>query len=620
MKIEKRLLNQLTARVLFFLIIISFTLPSAAREKDFYFPELRADLYVQKDGTFLVEEYLTFEFQGDFSWASLWIPLAARKNGGNSKNIEVIDFRVADEQGQLLAVETAINGERFEARWRFRASDERRTFHLSYRVRGAILDYTDISELFWQIIGSEVDRPTARAEILVHLPEGINNRGDLLVYGHGPLSGQSEIIDLQTVKFQAEAVPAHQLLEIRVVWPAGLVSGVSATGYSREKIIKEEERLVIDTINRAKQAREAAQRQKQIFRRLGLAWAGWQILGPLIWLLFYFYFWKKVGEDYRFDDIPEYYREIPSNLPPALVQVLRKQGGKPDPVALTATIFDLARRGYLEIIDEKIEKKGLFGHKVKDQTVFILKKTYEGEADLEPFEHQVLDLMFDRAGSNSLKEGARLSLEEFTGFLKKSPAEFQRWFQSWSKSLAAEGKERGFIEPASQRASQLFLLISLPLAFITISPVLIVLVLLLSPTLRRRRPDWARENELWAALERFLKDFSDFKEIPAEAYKLWDQYLVFGLLFGQAKRLVKMIPQILADDRAVRPGWLGGMMALSASSQNISSISAVINSIERTATAINQASLSAAHYSSGGGGGFSGGGGGGGGGGGVSAG
>jgi len=104
----------------------------------------------------------------------------------------VIDFLVADEQGQPLPVETTINGERFEARWRFRASDERRTFHLSYRVRGAILDYPDISELFWQIIGSEVDRPTARAEILVHLPEGINNRGDLLVFGHGPLSGNQK--------------------------------------------------------------------------------------------------------------------------------------------------------------------------------------------------------------------------------------------------------------------------------------------------------------------------------------------------------------------------------------------------------------------------------------------
>jgi len=52
MKIEKWLVNRLTSLVLFLLIIIYFTLPSAAREKDFYFPELKADLYVQKMALF----------------------------------------------------------------------------------------------------------------------------------------------------------------------------------------------------------------------------------------------------------------------------------------------------------------------------------------------------------------------------------------------------------------------------------------------------------------------------------------------------------------------------------------------------------------------------------------
>jgi len=52
MKIEKWLVNRLTSLVLFLLIIIYFTLPSAARRKDFYFPELKADLYVQKMALF----------------------------------------------------------------------------------------------------------------------------------------------------------------------------------------------------------------------------------------------------------------------------------------------------------------------------------------------------------------------------------------------------------------------------------------------------------------------------------------------------------------------------------------------------------------------------------------
>lgn len=102
---------------------------------------------------------------------------------------------------------------------------------------------------------------------------------------------------------------------------------------------------VQETMERARRAREVAQKQEEIFHRLGLGRAGLVSLWSSHLGLFYFYFWKKVSQDYQFDDIPEYYREILSNLPPALVQVLRKQGGKPDPVALTATIFDLGLTG-----------------------------------------------------------------------------------------------------------------------------------------------------------------------------------------------------------------------------------------------------------------------------------
>jgi len=616
---QKRLIKGRGAfTLLIFLFVALLSSYLSAREKDFYFPSLKANLFIQKDGSFLIDEYLTFEFQGDFSWASLWLPLEARKGVSSSNQIEISDFQVADESGQILPAETRISKERFEARWYFRAADERRTFHLSYRVKGAILSYDDVSELYWQIIGSEVDRPTERAEILVHLPEAVNRTEELLVYGHGPLSGNSDILDAKTVKFQATSIPAHQFLEIRVIWPAGLVSGVPASGLTREIIKRQEEKLVQETIEKARQARAAAQEQEETFHRLSLAWAGWQVLGPLIWLLFYFYFWKKVGEDYQFEDIPEYYRDIPSNLPPALVQVLRRQGGKPEPVALTATIFDLARRGYYEIAEEKIEEKGLFRNKIKNQVVFNFKTEPQAEEKLEAFEQEVLKLLARAAGKEKISKATKLRLEDLVDYLKGSASKLQ-WFEGWAKSLTAEAKKLGFIEPASLRASQIFLLVSLPLAFLTLSSVLIVMAWLLSPTLKRRRKDWARENELWEALERFLKDFSDFKEIPAEAYKLWDQYLVFGILFGQAKKLAKMIPQILADERAVKPAWLGGYLALSASQPDINSISRAISSIDRAAGAITQASLSAAHYSSGHGGGFSGGVGGGGGGGGVSA-
>ncbi|HAR37027.1 MAG TPA: hypothetical protein DCR87_09075 [Acidobacteria bacterium] len=610
-----------TARFLIVTSIIWIILAPAvsdllADNKNFYFPELRADIYIQPDGSFLVNEYLTFEFQGQFSWASLWLPLRARKN--LEQEVSLVDFQVRDESGQELPLATSVERGQFRARWNFSARNERKTFHISYRVLNGIMNYPEISELYWQIIGAEVDRPTARAEVTVHLPQPVADREQLLVYGHGPLSGRSEIIDGQTVRFVANDIAAHQYLEIRLVWPAGMVAGVPAEGLNRDKIKEEEARFVQETIDRVRRARESEARRIELLKKAGLAWVVWQIIGPLLWLGLYLYFWKKIGQDYRFPDIPEYFREIPSDLPPALVQVLRREGERPLPVAFTATIFDLATRGYLVIEDEQEEKKTLFGSKLKTLTVFQLKKDYRQERQLRDWEKEVLDFVFNQAGMTA-EPDSRVSLDQLLHYLKKHPADYQLWFRNWQKKIYQEGRSLGFIEPESRRLSQIFLIVSIIIASLTFSPVLFILTLILSPKLKRRRKDWARENELWKALDRFLDDFSEFQEIPAEAYKLWDKYLVFAILFGQARKLVKVLPRILGDERAASAAWIGGSYALSGLSHRVEAMTATISSIERAAASLSQASSQAAHYSSGGGGGFSGGGGGGGGGGGVSA-
>lgn len=606
---------------LVFLIILSFFLCGGlyGEEKNYYFPELRADYHVLKDGAVQVDSYLTFEFRGRFSWASLWIPLAARKNNRELK-VRIADFKVYDEKGQPLPLETAVENDKFQARWRFQARDERRTFHLSYKILGAVLDYEDVSEFYWQLIGSEVERPTGRVLVNVYLPEPVESADKVLIYGHGPLSGRSQIVDLQTFRFEAENVGSHQIVEIRVAWPKGSVIGVPAGGYSWQKIKEEEEEFVRQTIQRVKQAREREEKIQRVILKIMILWFLWQVISPLLWFVLYMIFWKKYGRDYRFEDVPEYYRDIPSNLSPALVQILRREGKKITPVALTASIFDLARRGFFEIRDEQVIKKSILGDKIKTETFFRLKKDYKDNKELEEFEKDVLVLLFEKAGRGNGKTGESLSLKEFVEYLRQNPSEFQSWFKKWAQKIDHKAKSLEFLEEKSLRVYKIFLAVSVPLAVLTLSPVLLIMSLLLTPSLKRRSKKWARENELWKALERFLRDFSEFKEVPPEAYKLWDQYLVYGILFGQARKILKMLPKILPQDQTGNTGWIYGLAVVSSGGHaQMESINQIINSIENMASSINTASTSAAHYSSGSGGGFSGGGGGGGGGGGISA-
>jgi len=587
---------------------------AGAAAKDYYFPEVRVEVTVERDGSFLVDEYRTFEFEGSFSYAYIVIPLGVERLGVGS-DVELSGLAVTDERGEALRTELQEQSGALTAKWFYSARDERRTFHIRYRVRGGITSYPDITELYWQVIGDGWDRPAGNVRITVTLPVPVPMRQDLQVWGHGPLTGWAEVVDESTARFSSPELASRQFFEVRVVWPSGLVAGLASDRHTLASIKAEEEGYVRDTIERVRQAqaeRERVRRRSEKSNRKFLKalsiWGGWQIAGPLIWLLIYFRVWSAVGKDYRFEGSPDYVRELPSDRPPAVVQTLMREGRTVTPAAFTASLFDLARRGVMEMEDRNVQKKGLFGSKEAVETKVTLKKDLSQAADLRPHERALLTFLFEEASGVGLSRGASFTVDGLQSYLKKKPQKFQAWYLKWTKSIRAETKPLGFLEPESLKARNIFYAVSVPLGILTLNPVLLILALALIPTLKRRTMGWARENEDWKALKRFLDDFSDFREIPPEAYKLWEHYLVFGILFGNAKKILKILPVILQDDRAAVPLWYAGFNQANFLAGG--GLQGVISSIEHTATAMHQASTSAAHYSSGGGGGFSGGGGG----------
>jgi uncharacterized membrane protein len=582
-----------------------------ARPKDYYFPQVRIAVAIEPDGSFLVDEFRTFDFQGSFSAAWYTLPLSVKREGYRY-SVSIEDFEIKDENGQPLRKDVSTAGGIYRAEWSFRAADERRTFHIHYRVRKGIISYPDVSELYWQMIGDGWDRPTQDVAVTVTLPERVARPDDLLVYGHGPLSGWAEIVDARTARFTAQNVAAGQFFEVRMVWPAGIVSGVPSSRHNRASIQEEERRFVEETINEARRAQEKGARQKKIFWVGASVWSVWLVLGSILWLLIYHHYWKKSGQDYRFTDIPEYHRELPSGLRPALVEVLLREGRLITPRSFTATLFDLARRGYFELEDRKVEKKGIFGTKETQVTIVTLKKDFSQDPGLLPYEKDLLRLVFQTVVPGDGAPGVRLDLEQLKSYLKKNPRRFQSWYQKWSKDIQKEAAELKFIEPPSLKLRNVFLAVTIPLGVLTLNPLFLLFAGLFIPKLKRRTMPWARENELWKALDRFLDDFASFKELPAESYKLWEHYLVFGILFGNAKKILKMLPVILLDERSAVPVWYYGFNRSTMAA--LGGIDGMVRSIESAAMSIQQASTSAAHYSSGSGGGFSGGGGGGGGG------
>ena len=138
----------LFSSVLFLILLI----PAAGDEsKNFYFPEVRIQIQIDKDGSFSVDEFRTYEFQGRFGWAKLWIPLRIDRQGTRYE-ASIENFSITDEQNIPLRTEVGQAKGRFEAKWYYSARNERRTFHITMFVNKnrEILAKTSLSGLYYE--------------------------------------------------------------------------------------------------------------------------------------------------------------------------------------------------------------------------------------------------------------------------------------------------------------------------------------------------------------------------------------------------------------------------------------------------------------------------------------
>jgi uncharacterized membrane protein len=137
---------------------------------------------------------------------------------------------------------------------------------------------------------------------------------------------------------------------------------------------------------------------------------------------------------------------------------------------------------------------------------------------------------------------------------------------------------------------------------------------------RRRTKDAQLESERWEAFRRYLRDFPRLKDAPPATLALWESYLVYGIAFGIAERVLAAahlhMPADLQEQSTVY--WISSSPDLGsgATALGISSIASDLASA-LTPVSTSSRSSSSSSSSSGFGGSFSSGGGGGGGGGGA---
>ena len=145
-----------------------------------------------------------------------------------------------------------------------------------------------------------------------------------------------------------------------------------------------------------------------------------------------------------------------------------------------------------------------------------------------------------------------------------------------------------------------------------------VVLIFVARAVKRRSQEAAELHAQYAALERYLKDFGRLDEKPPDAVVLWEQFLIYAVVFGIADQVTKAMTVQRAGGRE-RPGLPHAVPPVVG---HAGRGHAACRRSARSAAASRQAvsvATSSSSSGSGGGGGFSGGGGGGGGGGGFGA-
>ena len=595
--LDLKVIFLLTAFITFFILISG---AGEVEAKEFHFDFVEIDVYINDDGSFDLVEKRTYDFDGDFRWATYEVLI---------KDVDdITDLTI--QEGDTVYSESATGAdgtsqasktsESVSVKWFFNASNERRTFTIKYHAKGGVGVYSDIAEFYWKLIGRGWDKKTDKVVANIHLPRGAK-KNEIRAWGHGPLNGSVDIISGELVKFEVDNLPVNTFVEGRVAFPKFLVPGVLVvTGSERLPVILEEEEEWAAQANR-----------KRWFQRIGNAFG---LALPLMTIFAAFILWLNFGKEYRVDFQGEYYRELPQDYPPAITSYLWDFGSV-DMEALTATLMDIARKGYISFSDSSNAISG------KGRNNYTIEKNKSFEKVPETFESSLIDFFIGDIGDSN-----RVTMEEIKKFAKKKPTIFKHFLDKWKNAVKREAKAYALLETTGNRLMYLNMSTGIIVAVIggilisqniiagVIAILLGVLQGIASPLFRRRSRAGALHYAQWKAFRRYLKHFSNINEAIPNAMVIWEHYLVYAVALGVAKEVISQLKIVVPKTEQrqyVGPVWMhsshghGGLDSLSDISGSFSSLSKSVST-----------SMSSGSSGGGFGGGFSGGGGGGGGGGG----
>lgn len=551
MRLKKWLFSSLlVGLIVMFLPVIAFAEGNAEIQKF----DIKAK--VNTDGSLETTEKITYQFTGDVNGVFQVIKLAPGVLPENivvSQNDKAFKLKQNAAKGDRGVFKFETIPDEKTTVWIYSpsSSGDEKTFTVSYKLPHAAVKGVDTSELYWKFIGNDWELNINNLTITVEFPDVVNESNSF-IFAHGPLNGQIHFSGEKSVLMTVPFVPARQFVEARILFPKEYLSGVETIDNTitltpileEERGLAEKTRQDIEKNPGLVSNPEAPDPNLKLKNTIGLIISVLSVIGGFfIWRFLY----RNYDKEYDTGVELDYYRELPEDVPPAVVGSLCrfKTVNESD---LSATIMDLVRKGYIEIKTHS-ESKFLGLGKKDVHTLHLLRTDF---SSLESFEKHLLDWFFQEIGN-----GTSVSMEDIEDYGKNNKSAARSFIANYerfqSQVVAVSETKDYFDESFSGKAGlyiALFVLttiigaaVSFTLSFsaIFLPIVSVILMFYVAVGVKRRTKNGAKLYQQWQAFRKFLLDFSNMKEASLESLVLWEHYLVYALPLGVADKVLKQL-------------------------------------------------------------------------------
>ena len=444
---------------------------------------------IHPDGSISITERILYHFPEPRHGIYRTIPYTKTNESGKRFKMAIEQFRAVDDQNKPYSYDASDDGNAIT----YKIGDAAKTINgahwyiLRYTVKGALTYFPGHDELYWNAIGTMWKIPILKATATVTMPVPIPS-SDIHSSCFVGSAGSTETF--------CTAFYKNDTVSVQSTRPLGAYEGMTCViGFPKGTVAILEPTEIVPFFD--------TNEGKLVLIVLGIIAFAWYVIVPL----FVVYKWVVGGRDPKpaMGEVAAWFTpprtKYKRDLTPAETGTLIDE--RSDLRDIYASIVDLARRGYLRIIESK-----------KNNFSFEKRKEWESDISLQSHEKILLTGIFK---TGPLVTVSTLDISDTFETVKKKIYESLVADQFFPKSPHVIRMQYGLLAVFS---------------FITVNPILLVVSLTFGQFMPKKTLFGAEQAAIARSLKNFLTSQDKQLAFQAKNQMMFEKLLPYAIAFG----------------------------------------------------------------------------------------